>query len=149
MNNHEQTTAFYLETLLLILVFMSVILVLTGVFGKSRAESARARRLTEAVALAGNTAEAFAGTKSAEGLAALLDEGGSASLASAGEAQVVTAYYNDAGRPDPEGAVRVETRIMADSAYESLLTAEISVWADGQEEPVYTLQTAVYGKEAA
>ena len=41
-------TAFYVETLLLILVFITIILVLTHVFGLGRAQSAAARELNDA-----------------------------------------------------------------------------------------------------
>ena len=42
MRRHEHITAFYIETLLLIVVFVSIILVLTGVFGLSRRRRGKA-----------------------------------------------------------------------------------------------------------
>ena len=57
MKQKRHITGFYIETLLLILVFVSIILVITNIFGMARVSSARARHLTTAVALAQNTAE--------------------------------------------------------------------------------------------
>ena len=51
-------TAFYVETLVMIVVLMSILLILASVFGMSRNESVRAKRLTEAVTIAQNVAEA-------------------------------------------------------------------------------------------
>ena len=51
MKRNHAVTAFYLETLLLIVVFLGIILVLTQVFGLARIQSASARQLTEAVTL--------------------------------------------------------------------------------------------------
>ena len=72
----QQLTSFYFEALLLVAAFTAIILVLTGVFGAARAKSASARRLTEAVTIAANAAEALSGADSIEETAALLDEGG-------------------------------------------------------------------------
>ena len=72
----QQLTSFYFEALLLVAAFAAMILVLTGVFGTARARSVEARRLTRAVTLAANAAEAVSAADSAEQTAALLDEGG-------------------------------------------------------------------------
>ena len=57
MKKNGHITGFYLETLLLIVVFIAIILVLTQVFGLAQVQSVRAKQLTEAVTLAGNAAE--------------------------------------------------------------------------------------------
>ena len=67
-------TSFYLEAVLLIAVFVAMILVLTGVFGAARTQSAAARRLTQAVTLAANAAEAVSAADSPEQAAALDDK---------------------------------------------------------------------------
>ena len=54
----SQLTSFFLEALLLVIVFVAMILVLTGVFGASHAQSKEAKFLTQAVTLAANAAEA-------------------------------------------------------------------------------------------
>ena len=46
MKKQEHITAFYVETLLLILVFIAIILVLTHVFGLGKVQSSRAKLLT-------------------------------------------------------------------------------------------------------
>ena len=53
MKKNGHITGFYLETLLLIVVFIAIILVLTQVFGLAQVQSVRAKQLTEAVTLAG------------------------------------------------------------------------------------------------
>ena len=58
MKKNGHITAFYLETLLLIVVFIGIILILTQVFGLGRVQSVEAGRLTDAVILAQNAAEA-------------------------------------------------------------------------------------------
>ncbi len=57
MKKGNPITAFYVETLLLILVFIGIILALTQVFGLSRNESVQAKLLTNAVTLAQNAAD--------------------------------------------------------------------------------------------
>ena len=53
----KRTTAFYIETLIMILVFVAVILILSHVFGIAVNRSREADMLTRAVSLAQNTAE--------------------------------------------------------------------------------------------
>ena len=59
MTKRGHITGFYLETLLLIAVFIAIILVLTHVFGLGQGQSAEAKLLTNAVCLAQNAAEGF------------------------------------------------------------------------------------------
>ena len=66
MKKYSHITGFYLETLILITVFVSIILVLTQVFGLAQLQSTRARQLTGAVALAGNAAEEVSASISEE-----------------------------------------------------------------------------------
>lgn len=80
----KHITAFYFETLLLILVFVAVILALSTVFGAARARSADAERLTKAVGMAENAAEAVAASSDAEELCELLSRTGDAELDEAG-----------------------------------------------------------------
>ncbi|MBQ2218533.1 MAG: hypothetical protein II418_06290, partial [Firmicutes bacterium] len=74
-SKHEHITAFYIETLLLIVSFLLVILMLTNVFGLGKRESSRAQDLTNAVRLAETGAEAFAAAEGPAELADILDEG--------------------------------------------------------------------------
>ncbi len=57
MKRNQPITAFYVESLLLIVVFVGILLALTQVFGLSRNESAQASLLTNAVILAENAAD--------------------------------------------------------------------------------------------
>ena len=122
----KHITAFYLETLMLVAVFVGVILVLTGVFGRARAQSARAQQLTKAVALAENAAEAFAAADDVQALTALLALQGTA-------------------EQTPNGAVLTDGDYTVNVAWTpqgSLAAGRITVSCRGQE--LYTLDTAVY-----
>ena len=141
MTKREHITGFYLETLLLIVVFVAIILVLTQVFGLSRAQSAEAKMLTNAVCLAQNAAEAVSAAESPEALLSLLDEGGNAR---AGERESVLATYDDDMRPDTEGPVTVEVTWEPSDGDERMIYSTVSVWRTGASEPVYTLRTAAY-----
>ena len=144
MKKNEHITAFYLETLLLIVVFLSIILVLTNIFGLGRVNSAEAERLNNAVCLAQNTAEAVSESESSEQLLNLLNEDGNAAAADGG----VTAYYDSDMRPDPDGDYRVDvTWTPAPGESGTLVSSEILVHYRDFDEPVYTLDTAVYLKE--
>ena len=62
----KHITSFYMETLLLILVFVAVILILTQVFGAARVSGTAAADLTRAVRLAANAAEAVSASDRSE-----------------------------------------------------------------------------------
>lgn len=126
MKRKQHITAFYLETLLMIVVFISIILVLTRVFGSARVQSVEAKRLTTAVTLAQNTAEAVSASGSPQDLLDLLNEKNNAILRTAGAADdtastVITALYDEnlqpveltqqmAEQPQSMGTLIVETQ---------------------------------------
>lgn len=68
MKRRAQLTAFYLETLIMIVVMIGILLVLTQVLGSSRRQSAQAKRLTEAVTIAQSVAEAASRSDDLSGL---------------------------------------------------------------------------------
>ena len=124
----KHITAFYLETLLLVMVFVVVILVITGVFGGARARSAQAQHLTQAVMLAENAAEAVSAADSLETVQSLLGEE---------ETQLsenlLTVHYNEYQVDitwQPEGQI---------------VSSTITVSWGGNE--IYSLKTAVYVQE--
>ena len=140
MKQKAQTTSFYVETLLLIVVFIAIILGLTQIFGLAEAESSRSAQLTGAVMLAENAAEAVSASRSAGELLALLDEG-SARL----EGSVVSARYGAELRPDPAGPY--ELRVSWEPEAGGLVNSAIEVLREGRG--LYTLRTAVFcGEEA-
>ena len=138
MKQKEPVTAFYLETLLLIVVFIAIILVLTQVFGLSRMQSAQARQLTDAVCLAQNAAEAVAASQSAEEVCALLDEGGNARLTEDG----VEAGYGLDMAPDGSGTPALLLRVGWEPEG-GLARSRSAVYRGGEGEPVFSLDTAV------
>lgn len=145
MKKKQHITAFYLETLLLILVFVAIILVLTHIFGIARAQSSGARLLTNAVRLAENGAEALSASRSEGELLALLDEAGNASLREDGAG--VTAYYDTDMRPDPAGRLRLD--VSWEPEGDGLVRSVVTVRLREAAEPIYGLDTAVYLKEGA
>lgn len=153
MKRNHSITAFYFETLLLIVVFLAIILVLTQIFGLARMQSASARQLTDAVTLAGNAAEAFSYSDSVDGLLQLMNEQENAGLLT-GESGVF-ACYDASMQPDAGGAFRVEVTWETDpaeaeagAAAGSLVHSVVRVLYGGDLREVYRLETASY-KEAA
>ena len=138
---NKRVTSFYVETLILILVFVAVILALTQVFGLAKKQSEEAKLLTGAVTLAQNAAEAFSAADSPESLFALLDEGGNAVL----EAGTVTASYGADMKPDPEGVLRVEVERVPGSRQTAEGTVRVVRRDTGEE--IYSLVTAAYFPE--
>ena len=80
MKKKQHITAFYMEMLVLITVFIVVILILTKVFALSRQQSAKARILTNAVCLAENTAETAAASPNEETFLMLFGREGNACM---------------------------------------------------------------------
>ena len=148
MKRNGQITAFYFETLLLIVVFLAIILVLTQVFGLARQQTAAARRLTDAVTLAGNAAEAVSASADPAELLKLLNENGNAEELP--DASGVKAFYDNEKNPDPQGAYRVEISWQPEKTAGGIMVSSvISVCHGGSEEPIYRLETASFREEGA
>lgn len=139
MKQKRHITGFYIETLLLIVVLISIILVITNIFGLARVRSAQARHLTKAVTLAQNAAEAAAASASIDEAAAILDENGNVTLSEDGES--LSACYDSGLTPAADGIYRI---LMHWQEEEALANCQISVFHGGTQEPVYTLETSVY-----
>ena len=137
MNGKRHITGFYIETLLLISVFMVIVLLLTGVFGMGKNSAAGARLLTNAVCLSQNAAEAVAGSESAEELLLLLNENKNAEKTAGG----VSARYSSDMEPDAGGPVEVRVSWEPEG---NLVKSRIEVFYRGGASPVYELDTAVY-----
>ena len=146
MKKNGHITAFYLETLLLIVVFIGIILILTQVFGLSRMQSREAARLTDAVILAQNAAEAVSASQSPQEAAALLaQETGTWGTAIKGSG--IQVCFNQSLRPDPEGIYKV--LVSWDDEGGGFVRSQINVFYDTEKKPLYTLETAVFHEEAA
>lgn len=146
MNRRSEVTAFYIETLVMITVMIGILLVLTQILGISRRESVRAKRLTEAVTIAQNTAEALAACAGLEEVPEFL--GLTEAAVEEKDGAVVcrgTCLWNrssgketDAGeiRTDQTTAYRIE---IIRTETEGLAEDRISVYAEEGGEAVYTL----------
>lgn len=141
MKRHQHIAAFYLETLLLIAVFIAIILVLTRVFGISRSQSGDAKLLTHAVCLAQNAAEAVSAAPDEEALRAILNENDNAAVTEGG----IRASYDRDMQPDADGELLVDVTWVPEGG---LVSSSVTVWLEGRAEPVYTLDTASYKGEA-
>ncbi len=114
MKGKHSITAFYMEMLVLIVVFVGVILTLTRMFALSKEQSSQARVLTRAVVLAENAAELVG---EADGLEEIVER-----LGDTGEFRVELSWDES----------------------EDFVESEIQVyWLDGAE-PVYTLRTGAF-----
>ena len=154
MKQRRHLTAFYLETLIMILVVIGILLVLTQVMGSSRNQSARAKRLTEAVVIAQNTAE----------MAAQYSD-----LSDLGYALHLDDFEKDGeefGKQHCEGTWRWEHlqtdkdanvqlnyyetdyRVSVDRTWEDNMARDIiEVRVEGSEEATYTLEAKTYQAE--
>lgn len=144
MKKNGPITAFYLETLLLIVVFIGIILVLTQVFGLSRTQSREAARLTDAVILAQNAAEAVSAAKSPQEAAALLaQETGTWGMAVKGNGFLVR--FDRSLRPEPEGNYTV--LVSWNDEGDGFVRSQINVFYGTERNPLYTLETAAFHGE--
>lgn len=144
MRKHQRITAFYMELLGLIAVFLAVILTLTQVFALAKGQSSEARVLTRAVRLAENTAELFSASESPEEFLGFLGEEEGAHWLS--EEKVLEAWFDRRMEASSEGDFRVTATWDQEGG---LAKTRISVYWQEDASPVYTLDTAVYLKEEA
>ena len=140
MKKQSHITGFYLETLMLIVVFVLIILVLTQVFGLAQMQSTRARQLNGAVILAQNAAEAAAASETPEELLKLLNDNDNAVLMA--DTAGVTACYDSELNPDAEGNYRVDVTWLPEETENGILVHSVAeVRCDDTEAPVYRLET--------
>ena len=155
-NKHAHITAFYLETLLMILVFVAIILMLTQVFGASRRLSAEAGYLSDAATISESVSAAVRASDDEEALIGILN-------GSAGDSANGTPAVLLKGAPVPTIEVRYDDDLVpaGDGPYEVTVTwektagtrgdyvdSEITVRRDGVEDPILVTHTGTYtGKE--
>ena len=139
MNERNHAAAFYMETIILLIVFMSVILIITNVFTVSYSQSKKAEELTSAVCLAENAAEAFLASDDIDTLYKVLDEGNVQQ-----QGTVLLCRYDPERTPDPDGAITVQISLEEENDY---LRTEIAVSDSQSGEVIYELHTGKYVKE--
>lgn len=144
MKRHH-ITAFYMETLLLIVVFISIILVLTRVFGIGKLESQSAKLLTSSVSLAENAAEAVSASESPEQLLEKLDTCGNAREAEEDGVRRIRVTYDADMTPDPDGKLCLDVTWEPSASESGVLVDSVIITTYGEsDEPIYTLKTAVF-----
>ena len=152
MKRERTMTAFYLETVLMVIIFVLVIAILSQVFGLAKAQSNEAQQLTNAVCLAQNAAEAAAASDSEKELLQLLDEDGNVQLQKLDGINVLTAYYDGDMHPVTEEAAAADaSTFRLEATWEpqkgekgDFVGSDIKVYSMTGDAPVYTLSTGVY-----
>lgn len=148
----QHITAFYMEMLVLIMIFVAVILILTRVFALSRQQSAKAEILTDSVCLAENLAEMATASDSREAFSALLERGGDIQILDNGAGRIFRVRYDEDRKRAKQGVYRVDVEWKPEeSPGGSLVKSVITVYWGEETEPVYTLETGVFhtsGQEA-
>ena len=148
MKRQSHITGFYLETLMLIVVFIAIILVLTQVFGLAQMQSVKAKQLTDAVVLAGNAAEAVSASKTADELLALLNENDNAFPMQ--DAAGVTARYDGDLLPERDGGYRVDvTWLPEETGTGTMVGSVVEVHCGEAEEPIFRLETEAFRPEVS
>lgn len=152
-----QLTAFYLETLIMIVIMIGILLVLTQVLGASRAQSARAKRLTEAVTVAQSVAEASAKTDNLSDLEYLLDLSSMEVTGEAGEDQTCSALWRwehktvDADANVQINYMETDYRVMISRVWENGMAKDhIEIRDTDRDTKLYSLdvETHMGGEEA-
>ena len=133
--NRERNTGFYLEAIVILLVFILVIHTLVRVYAGSRSASQDAQRLTDAVILASNGAELVLASDTPDKLMEFLKEGNPKQ-----ENSVITVHFDDTLELAPDG----EHELVIDwqETEADFVHAVITVYHRGTE--VYTLTTGSY-----
>ncbi len=131
MRDKRHFTSFYVETLILVIVFMLIILVLTRVFGAARTMSADAADLSRAVRIAENIAESVSSR----------NNGGADPLSSSNAALPPESMrYDGAMRQSEDGEYLAEVSY----EYDGMVTVcHIEISRGGRS--IYSLDTAVEG----
>ncbi len=146
MKQRHSMTAFFLEALLLIGIFISIILLLTRIFAASRLESDEAYELTRAVCLASNAAEEAADARDASELCERLNAQNNAAL----DDDTITAAYAYDLTPQADGPLRVSIAWEPeDEAADTLVHCTVTVTRSADGAQLYQLETAVYVEEDA
>lgn len=94
---HRKSTAFYIETLLVTLLFLAMTAVLVRMFAAARSQSLEARALTDAGQIAQNVSETFYGAPDEAGFWALWG------VSAPQDAAPATLTVNAAGQPEENG----------------------------------------------
>ena len=164
MKKRGEITAFYVETLLMVLVMIGILLVLAKVFGLAKGESVRAKRLTEAVTLAASTAEVLSAEEdiAAAGEKIGLEEwtvvpGGAnteeagANQAAASGSGVYRWRRNGLFGKQISTEVLYQVKVTRTKVSEDLAEDVIEIFAGGGSEPIYSLEITQFrpGKEGS
>ena len=143
MKQKSHLTSFYVETLLMMLIFTGMIVILSSVFSLARVRSVHARRLSNAVCLAQNAAEAVAASTSAQDVLEILEEEGNGELTDSSGTPAVRLFYDDDMHADSDGVCSV-TVTWEKTDRDDFVVSNITVAHDDEAEPVYELRTGVW-----
>ena len=137
----RRNTAFYISTLFLLLLFMVILAILTGVFSQARQKSIEAQQLTAATELAKNAAEAVSAARDQAGLLTLLTQNSNTNIDQTG----ICAAYDKDLQPSAEGFYRVYITYEPEARPGgTLVNSIVTVKTAGAAEALCSLSTAVY-----
>ncbi len=145
MKRTRHITGFYIETLLMIIVFILMILLITNIFGIARAQSNEAKTLTAAVTLSENAAEAVAASEDLDSLYSFINTNENAQLLPDGEG--VRARYATDLTPDAEGEIFIDITWQPEETLKGTLIESVISASIAGKETIYSLNTAVYIKD--
>lgn len=140
----QKGIAFYIETFALFAVFAAAAVVLARGFVLAGKLSRDARALSNAVHLAENAAEMASASESGEMLFGLLNENGNVGEIEEG---VYRARYDADMLPSADGIYSVDVSWNKEEG--RLVKCAISVYQNGEAEPLYALDLTLYDKAAA
>lgn len=143
MKQKSHLTSFYVETLLMVLIFTGMIVLLSSVFSLARVQSVRSRRLTNAVCLAQNAAEAVAASTSVQDVLEILEEENNGELTEENGSPAAVFLYDDDMNADAGGVCSV-TVTWEKTDRDDFVVSNITVAHDGENAPVYELRTGVW-----
>lgn len=151
-NKHAHITAFYLETLLMILVFVAIILMLTQVFGASRKLSMEAGYLSDAATISESVSAAVRAADDEKALLGILNgttgdsaNGTPAVLLKGARVPTIEVRYDDDLAPAGDGAYEVTVTWEETAGTRGdYVDSEITVRRDGVEDPVLVTHTGTY-----
>ncbi len=135
MKDRRAITAFYVETLLMIVVFIGIMMVLTRILVLSKMQEKKAQHLTEAVTVAANVAEALSASDEIEEAIKVLDleEG---AFEKPGRIYAGTYRISKEGKDDTLYKVRITKTEEGKIAHHL-----IEIFTGNEKDPVYQLTT--------
>ncbi len=132
----KKNYGFIIELFVMLIGFALVIMVMSGLYARSLADSLKAKNLNDAVILASNGAEVFLAEKDEKGFAEVFG------MKDDAEDGTVTVCFNEGLLADENGSYRM---VLTYDRQGDLVYGHFDIYFD--DELIYDLDTAYYAKE--